>query len=64
MNNLFGPKTFVWWEIFLIKISLLSMGAAAGAYWHEFVLPYAGWLAIVGIAVGLYVAGKKLTEKS
>ncbi len=63
MNNLFGSKTFVWWEIFLIKISLLFMGAAAGAYWHKLVLPFAGWLAIVGIVVGLYIASRKLLKK-
>lgn len=63
MLNLFKPKTYVWWEIFLIKITLLSLGAAAGAYWYEIVLPYAGWLAVLGVVVGLFIAGKKLSVK-
>lgn len=40
------------------------MGVAAGAYWNEVFMPYAGWLALLGVVVGLFIAGKKLAEKS
>ena len=34
--KLFRSYTFTWWQIGVFKLALLALGAAAGAYWHEF----------------------------
>ena len=35
--NLFKSYTFTWWQIGILKLALLSLGAVIGAYWHDFV---------------------------
>jgi len=34
--NLFQSYTFTWWQIGILKLALLSLGAVIGAYWHDF----------------------------
>ncbi len=34
--NLFKSYTFTWWQIGILKLALLSLGAVIGAYWHDF----------------------------
>ena len=34
--NPFRSYTFTWWQIGVFKLALLAIGAAIGAYWHEF----------------------------
>ena len=34
--NVFKTFTLKWWQAGLFKWGLLSLGIAAGAYWHEF----------------------------
>jgi hypothetical protein len=34
--NVFKTFTLKWWQAGLYKWGLLSLGIAAGAYWHEF----------------------------
>ena len=62
MKTLFKPWTFQWWEIGFVKLSLLAIGIGIGAYWHAFFLPYAWWIAGVGLIVGLYFASVKLSK--
>ena len=34
--NLFQSYTFTWWQIGILKLALLSLGAVIGAYWCDF----------------------------
>ena len=34
--NLFKSYTFTWWQIGILKLALLSLGAVIGAYLHNF----------------------------
>ena len=34
--NLFKSYTFTWWQIGILKLALLSLGAVIGAYWYDF----------------------------
>ena len=34
--KLFKAYTFSWWQMGVLKLALLAIGAAIGAYWHEF----------------------------
>lgn len=34
--KIFKPYTLNWWQLGILKVALLSMGAIMGAYWHEF----------------------------
>jgi hypothetical protein len=54
--QLFKSSTMTWWQMGVFKVSLLSIGAAAGAYWHEAFEPYTLWLVILGGVLGIYTA--------
>ena len=54
--KLFRNYTFTWKQATLFKISLLAIGIAVGASWPALFAPYALLLAIVGIALGVYLA--------
>jgi hypothetical protein len=38
--KLFITKTWHWWDLWLLKWCAFLFGIAAGAYFHEAVLPY------------------------
>jgi hypothetical protein len=48
--------TFTWWQMGLLKLAMLAIGVAVGAYWQEVFLPYVTLLVIAGIALGIYLA--------
>jgi hypothetical protein len=48
--NVFKTFTLKWWQAGLFKWGLLSLGIAAGAYWHEFFGSYLLVLMIVAAA--------------
>lgn len=54
--QLFKSKMMTWWQVGILKMSLLSIGVAAGAHWHQAIEPYAIWLVALGIALGIYTA--------
>lgn len=54
--QLFKSSTMTWWQMGIFKVSLLSIGVAAGAHWHETFAPYVPWLIGLGVALGIYVA--------
>ena len=54
--DIFKPSTLSWWQVGLVKVCLLSLGIAIGAYWQEVFLPYVSILVAVGIALGVYLA--------
>jgi hypothetical protein len=53
---MFKIRTFKWWQIGLLKLALLAIGVAIGAYWPEVFSPYIIGLLVVGIALGIYLA--------
>jgi hypothetical protein len=53
--NLFKTFTLTWWQAVLFKWGLLSLGIAAGAYWHEFFGGYLVILLIMSAATLAYV---------
>jgi hypothetical protein len=61
--DIFKPRTFVWWQVSIIKVCLLSLGIAVGAYWHVALLPFAGWLLALGLITGVYLAVIALKKK-
>ena len=59
--NLFKTYTFTWWQLGILKLALLSIGAAAGAYWPDFFAANLTALivvAVVATAYTVYVALK------
>jgi len=58
----FHDYTFTWWEIGLLKLSMLAAGIAIGAGWPQ---AFAGWttaLWIVFAASGLYLVRASLKQ--
>ncbi len=53
--NIFKSFTFTWKQIALLKLSVLFVGIAIGAYFSAFFAPYTLFLLIVGILIGLYI---------
>ena len=53
--HIFKTVAMAWWQIGLLKLALLCIGIAIGAYWPAVFLPYAGLLIILGIAIGIYI---------
>jgi uncharacterized membrane protein YgaE (UPF0421/DUF939 family) len=54
--NFFKNTTFTWWQIGMFKLSVFTIGIAAGTYWHEVFASYLTLLVTVGIVSGLYIA--------
>lgn len=50
----FKSKQLEWWQVGAIKLSLLSLGVAAGAYWPEVFAEYITPLIVVGVVAGVY----------
>jgi len=44
--TLFQSFTFTWWQVGLLKLSLLSLGMVIGSTWSEV---FAGWRDVLGV---------------
>lgn len=44
-----------WWQIGLLKLSVLSLGIAIGARWPEVFLPYLTHLIVITVLLGIYL---------
>ena len=51
--NLFHSYTFTWWQVGILKLTVLCVGLAAGAYWSAFFIPLIPYLLILAIILGL-----------
>jgi hypothetical protein len=53
---LFRTVRYTFWQIGLLKLAMLSLGIAIGAYWPEVFLPYLTHLLILTLLLGIYLA--------
>ncbi len=53
--NIFKSTRFTWWQLGILKWSVLFIGIAVGATWPEIFEPYAFKLLIVGVVAGVYL---------
>lgn len=53
--NIFTHGSYRWWQVGLLKLSVLSIGIAIGANWPAIFLPYTTMLIGLGIVLGLYL---------
>jgi hypothetical protein len=56
--------TYTVWQIGALKLAMLSLGIAIGAYWQDIFLPHVTWLLVVGLALGVYISYTSFTEKA
>ncbi|MBI5133945.1 MAG: hypothetical protein HZA81_00955 [Candidatus Taylorbacteria bacterium] len=60
--RIFKSKEMGWGDMGLIKLSVLAIGAAAGSYWSEAILPYATWFVVVGVILALIAAARWIRD--
>lgn len=53
-----------WWQVGILKLSLLFVGISLGVYWQEIFLPYAGFLLSMGLMFGTYIAYLRFRKPS
>jgi len=53
--KLFKSYTFSWWQMGVFKLALVAIGAAIGAYWHEFFGAYLTALIVIAVIAGAYI---------
>ena len=60
--KLFGTYTYLWWQIGIFKLALLSIGAAIGVWWHEELREYLTVLIVVAVVASLYSISVSLQQ--
>ncbi|PJE64301.1 MAG: hypothetical protein COU90_02520 [Candidatus Ryanbacteria bacterium CG10_big_fil_rev_8_21_14_0_10_43_42] len=55
MNSLFKPITLRWWQVSVVKISLLSLGIYIGATWTDIFEKWTTILLAVFIVTAFYL---------
>jgi hypothetical protein len=53
--NLFRSYTFTWWQMGILKLALLSIGAAIGAYWNSFFGANLAALIVIALVASAYI---------
>ena len=61
--KLFKSYTYTWWQIGIFKLALLSIGALAGAYWHEFFSKQIMLLTAIAILSTIYIIYLSLKQQ-
>lgn len=56
MKIFIKTAAYSWWQMSILKIALLCIGVAIGAYWSAIFLPYITLLVVIGVVFGIYVA--------
>ncbi|MDQ5962260.1 MAG: hypothetical protein QG653_67 [Patescibacteria group bacterium] len=60
--KLFKHYTYSWWQIGVLKLSLLLLGVAIGAQWRDYFVDYVVIIATVGIVLALYMVYASFTQ--
>ncbi len=53
--KLFKSYTLTWWQISILELTLLTIGAAIGAHWHGFFSVNLGVLIVIAAIGGIYI---------
>lgn len=53
--NIFKSGTLTWWQVGVLKVSVLCIGIAVGANWPDVFVSHTLLLVAVGIVLGLYL---------
>ncbi|HRY52429.1 MAG TPA: hypothetical protein P5089_01085 [Candidatus Portnoybacteria bacterium] len=53
--ELLKTYVFTWQQVGVLKLALLAIGVAIGAFWSDFFGGYLVWLILIGVAAGSYV---------
>lgn len=53
--KIFISRTFTWWQVGILKLALLSLGAAIGAFWSDFFGANIGILLAIAIVLSVYL---------
>ena len=61
--NLFKSYSLTWWQMGILKLALLAMGAAIGAYWHEFFGANLVLLVVIAAIAGAYIMYATLKQQ-
>jgi hypothetical protein len=54
--DIFKSKKIEWWQVGILKLSLLSIGIAIGAQWNSVFAPYISFLVGLGVILGVFMA--------
>ncbi len=53
--NIFKTGSYTWWQIGLLKLTLLAIGIAIGANWPEVFVEYTTALIVVAVVLAAYL---------
>jgi hypothetical protein len=53
--QLFKSYTFTWWQLAIFKTSLLSIGAALGAYFSQLILANLTVIIVIAVLTTTYI---------
>lgn len=54
MNHIFKSGTYTWWQVGILKLSLLLIGISIGAYWPVVFRDWLTSMIIVAAICGIY----------
>lgn len=55
LMNLLKSETLTWWQMGILKLSVLFIGIAIGANWPSAFVPYSALIVLLGLCGGIYI---------
>jgi len=49
-----GVHKMTMWQVGILKLGVLFLGIAIGAYWWEALLPYVTWFVVIGLILAAW----------